>query len=677
MAIVKEIEIRVTDQQAEQRIGKVNELFKQVDKSVEQTEQSTVSLRTELRNLQQQMASGKLSGAEFNQAALRAGQLRDAIGDANQRINVLASDTQKLDVALSVGSGLAGAFSAAQGSMALFGGESEDVQKAILKVQGSLAVLNGIQAVANTLNKDSALMVQLQTRGLGLLAVAQKAYSFAVGASTGFLKAFRIALISTGIGAIVVGVGLLVANFEKVSKWVTDLIDKFGGWRKVLMFVAPPIWAIVKALEALGIIDDEETSKAKKNAEERAKARDAEIKRLKKNQIAVGEYYDFEIAKAKAAGKDVIELERKKRLAIIETLKAINDELREVIKAGTATQEQIKEWNEANAQLKKLYQEDTLAQIEGQKKADEEKEKLREKARQAAEKRAEEAKRQREKELSEIKKQQEDLTKIQEDAERDRAKKIKKLLDELEEANKPDETPEQRLLREYQENLRLLQQAGESTLLLTAKYNSDLFDLQQQQNEANRLQAEQFAQEEFAREQAIREYKENEYRTTLDNLQTILSVGGKKMQKVSQALAIADVVRSAYQSISQTISNVGIANAKSLAASPLTKGQPFIALNTIKGALQIGATVASSAKAIQAIRGNATSVGGGGLGSGGAGGGGGGEPSAPSFNLVGDAGMNQIAQGQAGQQPVEAYVVAGNVTTAQSLNRNIINNATF
>jgi hypothetical protein len=676
MAIVKEIQIKVTDQQAEKQISSLNNLFKQVDQSVEQTEQSTVSLRTELRNLQQQMASGKLSGAEFNQAALRAGQLRDAIGDANARINVLASDTQKLDLALSVGSGLAGAFSAAQGSMALFGGESEEVQQAILKVQGSLAVLNGVQAVALTLNKDSALMVQLQTRGLGLLAVAQKAYSLAVGTSTGLLKAFRIALISTGIGAIVVAVGMLIANFESISKWVTDLIDKFGGWRKVLMFVAPPIWAIVKALEALGIIDDEETSKAKKNADERINASRKESAELDKRKTQIEAYYDFEIRKAKAAGKNTEELEAAKRQTLLKTMLLQNEQERAWIRTNKASEEDIKRWNARQAAITQLLQDIQIAETENTRKTEEEKAKLREKAAADAKKRAEEAKRQREKELAEIKKQQDDLTKIQEDAERERNKKIKKLLAELEESTKTAETPEQRLLREYQENLRLLQQAGESTLLLTAKYNSDLFALQQQQNEANRLQAEQFAQEEFEREQAIREYKENEYRTTLDNLQTILSVGGKKMQKVSQALAIADVVRSAYQSISQTISNIGAANAKAIAASPLSGGQPFVTLNTIKGALQIGATVASSAKAIQAIRGNATSVGGGGLGSGGAGGGGG-EPSAPSFNLVGDAGLNQIAQTQAGQQPVEAYVVAGNVTTAQSLNRNIINNATF
>jgi hypothetical protein len=57
-------------------------------------------------------------------------------------------------------------------------------------------------------------------------------------------------------------------------------------------------------------------------------------------------------------------------------------------------------------------------------------------------------------------------------------------------------------------------------------------------------------------------------------------------------------------------------------------------------------------------------------------GGGGGAP-APSFNVVGNSGVNQIAQTLGNQQPMQAYVVANNVTTQQSLDRNIVNNASL
>jgi hypothetical protein len=55
-------------------------------------------------------------------------------------------------------------------------------------------------------------------------------------------------------------------------------------------------------------------------------------------------------------------------------------------------------------------------------------------------------------------------------------------------------------------------------------------------------------------------------------------------------------------------------------------------------------------------------------------------PSAPKFNIVGDSGTNQLASSLGGalkQNPVQAYVVASDVSSAQSLNRNIIQNASL
>ncbi len=87
------------------------------------------------------------------------------------------------------------------------------------------------------------------------------------------------------------------------------------------------------------------------------------------------------------------------------------------------------------------------------------------------------------------------------------------------------------------------------------------------------------------------EFKEKTYRDNYNNLQNILSVGGKSMQKVAKALAIADIVRTAAQSVSSTISSTSAANAKAVLASPLTGGMPFVAINTVKAALSIGSTI--------------------------------------------------------------------------------------
>lgn len=175
-------------------------------------------------------------------------------------------------------------------------------------------------------------------------------------------------------------------------------------------------------------------------------------------------------------------------------------------------------------------------------------------------------------------------------------------------------------------------------------------------------------------EEEAANFKEEKYRTNFDNLQNILSVGGKNLQKISKALAIADVVRTASKSVSESVSAISAANTKSIAASPLTGGMPFVAYNTIQGALQVGSTIASATKSIQAIASESKTVSGGGTSSGG----GSAPPTPPSFNLVQGTGTNQIAEGLARQnQPLKAYVVASEVSTQQSLDRNIQSNASI
>lgn len=185
------------------------------------TQKATQSAKARLRDLQKQMldleAAGQKNTDQFRRMAAEAGSLKDAIGDTSAQVKALASDTRTLDTFTSAIQGIAGGFAVAQGAAALFGEESEDVQKAMMKVQAALALVNGATAVANALNKDSALMVNLN-------AAAQRAYALAVGTSTGAMKAFRLALVATGIGAAVVAIGLLIANYDKLTAAVKGFL---------------------------------------------------------------------------------------------------------------------------------------------------------------------------------------------------------------------------------------------------------------------------------------------------------------------------------------------------------------------------------------------------------------------------------------------------------------------
>ena len=187
----------------------------------DQTQKGTQSARSQLKSLREEMMqleqTGQRNTDRFRELQAQAGGLADQIGDTQAQIKAMSSDTRTLDTLLGVGQGLAGAFAVAQGAAALFGDENEELQKAMLKVQAALAILNGVQAVANVLNKDSAVMVNLN-------ATAQRAYAAAVGTSTGALKAFRLALAATGIGLAVVAVGMLAANFDKLSAAVKGFL---------------------------------------------------------------------------------------------------------------------------------------------------------------------------------------------------------------------------------------------------------------------------------------------------------------------------------------------------------------------------------------------------------------------------------------------------------------------
>jgi transposase-like protein len=149
-----------------------------------------------------------------------------------------------------------------------------------------------------------------------------------------------------------------------------------------------------------------------------------------------------------------------------------------------------------------------------------------------------------------------------------------------------------------------------------------------------------------------------------------MAEGNLKLQK-------AIIVAEAAASIGQIIMSTQIANAKASAASPLTFGMPWVAINSANAVIGIAATIASSKKALSAIgKGGSiasetspSAIGGSGSAQM--------ESQAPEFNIVGTSGVNQIADVVASQAPVKAYVVANDVTTAQALDRNIVESATL
>jgi hypothetical protein len=139
--------------------------------------------------------------------------------------------------------------------------------------------------------------------------------------------------------------------------------------------------------------------------------------------------------------------------------------------------------------------------------------------------------------------------------------------------------------------------------------------------------------------------------------------------KKSKALQVASLIAENAAGIAKNIINTNAANARLTLEGGVVGAPALITANNIRMGVGIASSIAATAKAVSQLGGGAGSS---------SGGGGATAPSAPSFNLVAGTGSNQIAQGLAQQQqPVQAFVVASNVTSAQSLNRNIVNTASL
>jgi hypothetical protein len=156
----------------------------------------------ELQNAREKF--GELSD-EAVTAAKKVGGIRDSIEDANEQAQQF-DPGKRFQALTTAASTAAGGIAAAQGALALFGGESKDVEKALLKVQGAMALSQGL----SQLKDIGKVGDQLTTAFKGLTAGA---------------NGFKKALISTGIGALVVAVGLLVAYWD-------DILALVGGVSK-------------------------------------------------------------------------------------------------------------------------------------------------------------------------------------------------------------------------------------------------------------------------------------------------------------------------------------------------------------------------------------------------------------------------------------------------------------
>ena len=680
----------------------------------ESAENAVKSLKTQFREAQQEVAelSAKFGATsdEAVKAAKRASELKDQIGDAKALTDAFNPDAKFKSLTSSL-AGVAGGFSAVQGAMGLVGAESESVEKTLLKVQSAMALSTGLQQ----LGESADAFKQLK-------AVAINA-----------LNSIKTAIGSTGIGLLVIALGAVYAYWDDIKEAVSGVseeqkqlnslsqsnldtekqkLDTIGNQDNILKLQGKS----EKEILQIKIKQTDETIKAGEiNLQNQIASNKMALDAEKRNKNILQNLMRFAIemsivpVRALLAPLDLVITTANKVAEVLgfEKITSLNiqDEITKLTKFGSdkissfvfdpdkMKSEGDKSIEEQKKYLEKLRNDRAGLQLQvnaiDKKASDEAEQKRKERA---------------EKEAEELQKQKDALKAIEEkaidDVEDLKAKSEREKLElqkqrDLEELNavKLSEEEKAKARQAILEKYRLLNleqdqiDAEEKTTKDLEKNQKDLEDQSLTFEQRKALLDEQSAiiDEGFFKSEEDRTKAKQENTAAREELDK-LELQSKEAQVVGIGNALAQMAQMAGESTTEGKALAVAATAISTySTAQKAYESAFLPVPNVSspflGTLFAGVAVAGGLMNIQKILSVKTPSGGG---SGGASApsisGGGGVPAAPKFNIVGDSGTNQLASSLGGalkQSPVQAYVVASDVSSAQSLNRNIIQNASL
>lgn len=382
-----------------------------------------------VRNLVNQFGVGS---KEVQQAAQEAGRLKQQMMEADKAIESFTT-TGKFDALAGGIQGIVGGFAAVQGAMAVVGVESEDLEKTLVKVQGALALVEGVKGVTEFAKSFSTLK------------------TVAVNAFNGI----KAAIGSTGIGLLIIGLGIAVGV----------LIDKLSQASK---------------LEQQNKKDLENLGDAVKEAERAYNNLNTEITRARDIQIAQAELAGaseqklFDIrAKSIQAQLELVDEQRRKDIELFQQRWALTEQTTKRGEERNKALETLqKEYDDLTAQRllteKGLIQELALLDINYQKEAKERNKKAADDRKKAADER-------KKNELDAAKDLRESIRKFEEERENDARKnaelRVKNDLDRLREA-RDEELKQENLTRKAKADIMTKFFADSATRIL--QYNEEI-----------------------------------------------------------------------------------------------------------------------------------------------------------------------------------------------------------
>lgn len=238
--------------------------FKKRYEEVQKNAAAQKTFRTQLLEVREELAAMELAGETNSEAyaklQARFGQLSEAMDAVTTQANILKKGERGWEGLISGISGVAGAFSAAQGAVSLFAGENENMQKIMVKIQSLMAITIGLREVQLMLDKDEAFMLVTLRKAKDLYTAAITRMSVALGISNVAAKAL-MATLTLGLSVAITAVITLVSKYISKTREAKKAQEEFNS--KVVEAAINPVASILELSATYNRLGDNIKAKEK------------------------------------------------------------------------------------------------------------------------------------------------------------------------------------------------------------------------------------------------------------------------------------------------------------------------------------------------------------------------------------------------------------------------------
>mgnify|MGYP003631947692 CR=1 FL=1 len=710
---------------------------KKLNKEIDKTAKVTVDVRQKLRDLQNRMAEiGDVGSAEFQQLAAEAGKYKDQMNNANAAIKAMSADFPRLQVGVEGLQAMGAAAQVGTAAMSFLGTENEAVTKSIQQMMAVQALMNAVTTFSNLLSDESAIGLKLRTMRTNAIArskamdaaattgqataqgglnIAQKAGAIGMRILNGVMMANPVFLLIAAFAALAAAFAFFNSSSEDASEAADDFTAAMKRQNEELeanrsnietsnneilrgmKLEGETAEGVARFKKHIAMLEERDRKDSieqnKKDYEElgrhiiklRREENWEKVNELYKEQTALRRHNDKLRAMHGKFKNDLTEIDQEydkrvddDRKADVSKYKSYQSKKKAAKKERLDAERKIEDAEFANKasgrekdlEIARVQNERYLADLLTN-------EKLNDDERKALKEHGEEALRLK---LLEINKKYDDIANDAKDKaeELENQKRIEredaqfKLEIELMKDKKQQEIL--LLMQEYDEKFALAQGNAELEKQLTEAQNTAIAEIN-----------DKYRKEEEEKDKEAKQKKIENFNSGLDNAMTGLNA----LQGLSDAITENELAKAgddeekkekirkkAFERNKKLQIVMAIVQGIQGTMAAFTAGSSMGPAGVVMGPLMAAIAAATALANIAKIKNTKfesssspkpdTGIGGGG-----------GAAAMPQFNVVGASSENQLAQSLGEQQPVKAFVVAGDVTTAQSLERDKIENASL